>query len=368
MASLIQAHLLLFGVVLLSPLLGGCQIGYLTRSAWHHLSMMSQRTPVEKALRDPELSEDEKRKLRLAEEAREFSIKTMGLKKSDNYTTYIRLDRPYVTWVVSAAPRWTLEHHLWKYPVVGAMPYKGFPTEAEAQAEKKSLEKMNYDVFLRGVSAYSTLGWFSDSILSTMMRYKDHDLVNTIIHENMHATLYIRNSADFNERLAVFVGTKGAQQFYTLKEGADSPTAKLIDDEQHDDRLFSAFIGPELEALKIWYASLAPEGRTEEHRTTRLKEIHERLQKNLMPLMKTRQYARFPEIPNNARLLYYKTYFQDLAVFERLWILSDQSWPLFMRCIRSLERSKNPETDLVRLNETLSKNERPIDEACGDTK
>lgn len=341
--------------------LSGCQIGYLTRSAWHHLSMMSSRTSIQKALQDPEVTDEEKRKLRLSEEVRDFSIREMGLAETANYTTYIRLDRPYVTWVVSAAPRWSLEHHLWKYPVVGAMPYKGFPTEKEAVDEKASLEKNDFDVFLRGVSAYSTLGWFSDSILSTMMRYQDHDLVNTIIHETTHATLYIRNSADFNERLAVFVGTKGAQQFYRSKEGPDSATAKRIEDEGHDDRLFSAFIGPELDSLKTWYASLAPEGRNEEMRKERLADITRRFREVVLPTMKTDQYSRFPTQLDNARLLYYKTYFQDLAVFERLWNLTQADWPRFLNCLKTLEKSKAPEHDLVKLNEALSQREPPRD-------
>lgn len=335
-------------------LLGACQLGYYTRSAWHHFSLMSKRTSVSKALENPEVSDEEKRKLRLASEARDFSMAKMGLSETDNYTTYIRLETPYVTWVVSAAPRWSLEHHLWHYPVVGSMPYKGFPTEREAIDEKASLEKSGLEVFLRGVTAYSTLGWFSDSILSSMMRYQDHDLVNTIIHETTHATLYIRNSADFNERLAVFTGTKGAQQFYRQREGPDSPTAKRIEDEAHDDRLFSAFIGPELEALKVWYASLSPEGRDESMRRERLREISRRFHATVLPQMKTDQYARFPAELNNARLLYYKTYFQDLAVFERLWTLTGESWPRLLECLKSLESSKQPEHDLVRLNERLS--------------
>lgn len=352
--------LLLGALVLLSA----CQLGYYTRSAWHHFSLMSKRTPVTKALENPEISPEEKRKLRLAAEARDFSMKAMGLAETDNYTTYIKLETPYVTWVVSAAPRWSLEHHLWHYPVVGSMPYKGFPTEREALEEKTSLERNDLEVFLRGVTAYSTLGWFSDSILSSMMRYQDHDLVNTIIHETTHATLYIRNSADFNERLAVFTGTKGAQQFYRQREGPDSPTAKRIEDEAHDDRLFSAFIGPELEALKVWYASLSIEGRDENMRKERLREISRRFHETVRPQMRTDQYARFPAELDNARLLYYKTYFQDLAVFERLWVLTGESWPRLLDCLKSLESSKQPEYDLLRLNERLSGIADPAQRTC----
>jgi predicted aminopeptidase len=339
-------------LILLLMMTSACQLGYLSRSAWHHLRLMSSRMPVEKVLENPKTTPEEKRKLTLALEAREFSISQMNLKKSANYTTYIHVDQPYVTWVLSAAPKWKLEHHLWHYPIVGSMPYKGFPSEKEAKEEQFQLEKEDLDVFMRGVSAYSTLGWFSDSILSTMMRYQDHDLVNTILHENTHATLYIKNSADFNERMAVFVAAIGTQQFYEKKEGSDSATVKKIKIDNQDDQIFSRFIGPELEKLKVWYQQIGKEQHDEKARQLRLDEIRDLYLKKTAPQMKT-QYIRPTEHLNNARLLYFKTYLQDLSAFEELWNLTRQDWKVFLSCLKTLENKKQPEVSLLELNAAL---------------
>ena len=167
----------------------------------------------------------------------------------------MQLDGPYVTYVVSAAPKDELVAYKWWFPIVGSLPYKGFPEPTGAHAEADELNKKGLDAYIRGVSAYSTLGWFSDPILSSMLEYKDYDLVDTIIHETVHATIYIKSEADFNERLAVFIGHKGTEAFYRQREGQDSKTLKAMADDTYDERLFSEFIFGEMHDLEAWYAA-----------------------------------------------------------------------------------------------------------------
>lgn len=329
-------------------LLSGCQISYYFKSAYNQLSMMSSKVSIEKALQDPNLSEEDKRKLELAQKAREFAEKDLHLKPTKNYTSFVKLDRPYVTYVVSAAPKWELKHHLWSFAFVGDMPYKGYFNELDAQEEEESLKKKDLDTFRRGVSAYSTLGWFNDPLLSSMLRYKDYDLVNTIIHETVHATLYIKNSADFNERMAVFLGNKGMEMYYLKEEGADSPTLKSIQAENEDDKLFSHFITQEIKDLEAWYK--AGPAKDEDLRKKRIHEIQERFTKNVLPKMKSKSYERFPEIDlNNARLLNYKTYMQDLSDFEKLYESVGRDFSRFIEKCKGLEKSEKPEEDLKKL-------------------
>lgn len=341
-------------LALLAPALAGCQMGYYVKSAYNHFSMMSKRVPVDEALKDPNLSPENRAKLQAAKDAHDFALSKMALKETANYTSYVELGRPYVSWVVSAAPRWRLEHHEWKYPFVGKMPYKGYASEEDARGEQRDLEKRELDTFLRGVSAYSTLGWFQDSILSSMLRASEHDLVNTIIHETTHTTIYIRNSSDFNERLAVFAGNKGAEQFYLAKEGADSKTVRTIADENADDRTFSEFIGPQLKSLREWYEALPENDRDENKRRARFAEIQAEFKKSVLPRMRTKTYARFPEIElNNARLLYYKTYMEDLSDFEALFRQVQGDWPAFWACAKTLEKTEKPDRALKELNARL---------------
>ncbi|HRO68178.1 MAG TPA: aminopeptidase [Pseudobdellovibrionaceae bacterium] len=296
------------------------------------------------------MNEEQKAKLRRAKEARDFALSHVRLEPSDNYTRFSYVDRPYVSYVVSAAPKWKLEHHEWSYPVVGKMPYRGFADEEDAKAEQQTLERKNLDTYLRGVSAYSTLGWFEDPILSTMLSSSEQNLVDVIIHETTHATLYIKNSADFNERLAVFVGNKATEEFYLEKEGPRSPTLQKIKDFNHDDALFSAFIGPKIQELKAWYEGLPESERREESRKTKFKAIQEDFEKSLLPKMKTRAYKGFPQMRlNNARLLYFKTYMTDLSDFEKLYADTGRSWELFLKCAKTLESAKKPEEGLKEL-------------------
>lgn len=328
----------------------GCQMGYLMKSGYGQMKLLNSRIPVDEALKDPNLDEGKKKKLKLAQEARTFAETELHLKSTKNYTSYVELGRPYVTYVVSAAPKWELKHHQWSYPFMGKMPYKGYFNENDAKEEEKSLQQDNLDTYMRGVSAYSTLGWFNDPILSSMLRYDDYDLVNTIIHETVHATLYIKNSADFNERLATFLGNKGAELFYLKKEGADSPTLKLIQSENDDSKVFSQFISAELDALEQWYKELPSSERSEEKRTQRIQQIQSKFSAEVVPRLKTESYKRFADAKlNNARLLVYRTYMQDLSDFEKLYELRDRSYFSFIEACRGLEKAKDPSAELKKM-------------------
>nr|BFD58530.1 aminopeptidase [Bdellovibrio sp. CKG001] len=325
----------------------GCQMGYLMKSGYGQMKLLGSRVPLNEALEDPNLDEAKKRKLRLAEEARVFAERELHLATSKNYTAYVELGRPYVTYVVSAAPKWELKHYQWSYPFMGKMPYKGFFNEADAVEEERSLQQEGLDTYMRGVSAYSTLGWFNDPILSSMLRYDDYDLVNTIIHETVHATLYIKHAADFNERLATFLGNKGAELFYLKKEGADSKTLKQIQLENEDNKLFSTFISSELKLLEQWYKELPPDERKEEKRSERIREIQKKFAAEVIPQLKTDNYKKFGEARlNNARLLVYKTYLQDLSDFESLYNLVGQDYSKFIESCRSLEKTQDPASAL----------------------
>ncbi len=329
--------------------MSSCQIGYYISSAHNQFSMMNTRVSITEAFQSPNLNETQKNKILLSQKARVFAFEKLKLKKTENYNTFIDLKRPYVTWVVHAAEKWQMKNYEWKYPIIGAMPYKGFFNEADAKLEADELLKNGFDTYVRGVSAYSTLGWFTDSLLSSMLRYKDHDLVNTIIHEITHTTIYVKNNSDFNERLAVFIGGKGSEMFYKELEGENSPTLKLISEENEDDKLFSEFITKELKDLEKWYIDnpQAATAKDETARTARLNLIHTNFETQLAPRLKTNSYQKFTkEKMNNARMGLYKTYMQGLNDFEDAYKRHGSDLLKFIDVIKGLEDSKDPERDL----------------------
>lgn len=349
MAPLTRLLLLPLGIIA-----SGCQLGYLTKSAYNQLSLLNQRIPIEDALNDPKSEPHEKEKLRLSQDVRQFAETKLNLNVKKNYSTYVKLDRPYVSYVVSASPKWTLETYRWNFPIVGKMPYKGYFSEADAKDEAESMKKDNYDVYVRGVSAYSTLGWFKDPLLSSMLRYKDHDLVNTIIHESVHATLFIKNEADFNEQLATFLGNKGMELYYHAKEGEDSQTLRKVRDENNDERKFSEFITQEIKKMEEWYKS--QKEYNEDARQARLQEIKIHFIERLKPQLITDSYNKFDSIDlNNARLVVYKTYLHDMSDFEELYHLSGNDFQTFMTAIKRLEKHDKPTQGLKDLIAVLRK-------------
>ncbi len=305
---------------------------------------------MEEALKDPSLTEKQKAKLRLAVEAHDFAEKELGLAKTKNYTTYVQLNAPYVTWVVSASEKTELKHYLWRYPLVGSMPYRGFFEPEGAKEEAKSLREKGLDTYVRGVTAYSTLGWFRDPVLSSMLDYKDYDLVNTILHETTHATVFIKSEADFNERLASFIGMKGTEAFYRTKEGVDSETIKRMHADQVDDKLFGEFISKELGLLDTWYAERKGNAIPEDERFARIKQIQEHYVSDLKPKLNDPDgFKGFEKAElNNARLMTYRLYFEDLSQFEAVFQKLGASFPKMLEFARSLEKSKDPVGDLAK--------------------
>lgn len=324
----------------------GCQLGYYLNNAYHQSKLVAERKPIENVLRHSHLTDEQKHKLRLVEEAKDFAENELGLAHSSNYTTFVQLDSPYVTYIVQASKAYELEPYLWKFPFVGEVPYKGFFSKNLADEEAAQFDKKEWDTYVRGVSAYSTLGWFQDSVLSSMLRYEDHDLVETIIHETIHTTLFIKSAAEFNERMATFLGHEGMRLFYLKKEGAASPNLKKANDDAADQKLFSAFLTKEVKSLTDWYKSKKG-GVTPEMKKERLREIQARFKTEVKPHMKTSNYDDFGKRElNNAFILAYRTYEYSLDDFEKLFKHFAGDFKKTMDWLKTLKNSRAPEKDL----------------------
>lgn len=332
--------------------LSGCQIGYLLHVSYNHLTLLNNKIPIEEALQSANLNDEQKRKMRLTQEVRVFSFDQLGLTPSKNYTEFVDLKRPYVTYAVIASQKWKLEPYRWNFPFIGKAPYKGYYDEQKAKDEAEEMRKQDYDAYVRGVSAFSTLGKLTDPLLSSMLGYSDHDLVNTIIHELVHTTLFIKNNIDFNERLAVFVANKGTEIYYYQKEGPESKTVQQIKNENEDDALFSQFISQELDDLKKWYENfdhsqkLTAEEK-EALRQKRFEQIKTSFTQNLTQKLKTKSYSNFPNrVMNNATLGNYHTYMKNLDLFEKVYQKNGSNIPQFLNKCKELNDVDDPEAEL----------------------
>lgn len=325
-------------------------MGYYFHSAYHQAKLMNSRQPLTKVLQSSKLTEEQKRKLRLVEEVKAFGEAHLGLKPTRNYSTYVQLDEAYVTYIVQAAYARELRAYEWSFPFVGKVPYKGYFRRQLADEEAASFSRDEFDTYVRGVSAYSTLGWLQDSVLSSMLRYDDHDLAELILHESIHTTLFVKSAAEFNERLATFLGHQGMKLFYRQKEGPESPTLKKADADTEDQKIFSAFITQEIKLLKKWYEE---NKFTPERKIERLKEIQTRFATEALPRMKGESYRDFGKRPlNNAILLAYRTYEYSLEDFDKLLAHFGGDFGKTFDWLKGLKDEKEPDK---RLKEFVTK-------------
>lgn len=323
-------------------------IPYIVNSGIEQGKILWNRVDIEKTLQKGDISPETKKKLLLIQDVKVFAEKELNLKKTKNYNSYVDLKRPYVSYLLRVSEKFDLKTYEWSFPFMGNFPYIGYFDKEEALEEQKSFQKKGYDTYVRGVSAYSTLGWFNDPILASMMSYQDHDLVNLIIHETIHATIFIKSHADFNEQLATFLGNKGMELYYLKKEGASSPTMKKYRGYKHDQKIFSQFITYEIAELKKWYK--ANPDKNIQKKKKRLKDIQVRFKKQILPKMQTQAFHYFSKIElNNAKLLPYATYLQDLSDFEKAYVIKGGSFKSFLKYCHSLEQSKNPKKELKKL-------------------
>ena len=199
----------LLGVALLVQV-EGC---YYMQAARGQLDLMNKRRPLDEVIADQESSETLKSRLLMVREARQFSIETLLLPDNKSYQSYADLGRDYVVWNVFAAPEFSLQPKQWCYPVAGCVAYRGYFSEDAARRKAEKLAGQGFDTSVGGVSAYSTLGKFSDPVLNTMMRWPDVELVATLFHELAHQKLYIKGDTAFNESFATAVADFGIERW-----------------------------------------------------------------------------------------------------------------------------------------------------------
>lgn len=201
----------LITIPLLLALAGCADLGYYWHSASGHLDVMERRVDIDEMLADSELDAGLRERLELVREIRRFSVERLDLPDNRSYLSYAELDRPYLIQNLFAAPEFSTRLYRWCYPVVGCASYRGYYDEARLQAYVARLEDEGFDVHVGKVSAYSTLGWFDDPVLSTFIDWPDYRLAGLLFHELVHQQIYIDDDTTFNESLATAVQQVGTE-------------------------------------------------------------------------------------------------------------------------------------------------------------
>ena len=172
------------------------------------------------------------------EDIRNFGEEQLGLMIGKSYRNYLSLDQDYLVMVVNAAPPHSLEPYLWHYPFFGPAPYRGYYNPEHAEEEAARLRKEGYEVWLRKVDAFSTLGITSDPLISFMQNYSELGLARLIIHEQIHATLWVDGAIQFNEELATALADHGALAYLTYRYGDTSEELWAARDAIHNSAMY----------------------------------------------------------------------------------------------------------------------------------
>ena len=287
------------------------------------LNIVWNAKPVEEYLESPMFPDSLKDKLRLINRVRRFAIDSLSLKDTKNYKTLYDQKGQEIMWVVMASEPFRLKAKEWDFPVVGSVPYKGFFDRQKAVDLKNELEKDGWDVNIRNPGGWSTLGWFTDPILSKMLERSEGDLANLIIHEMSHATIFVKDSIDFNENLATFIGDRGAEKFLLSVYGADSPKYISYMNEDRDYVMFSNHMLRGAERLDSLYNTFSDDLAISE-KSRRKKEMIRRIVNSLDTLSlhgnNSKPSLRYQEqLPNNAYFMNFMRYQSKQEMFEDEW-------------------------------------------------
>ena len=240
-------------------LLAGCEsVSYYSQAILGQLSILSKREAIEDLIADPGSSPELKNKLSTILDIRDFAETELMLPVDNNYDSYVDVQRPFVVWNVFAAPEFSMIPVNWCYPIAGCVSYRGYFSEADAQAYAAKLENDGLDVYVGGVSAYSTLGWFSDPVLSTIINRDDYRLAALLFHELAHQLIYIPGDTEFNESFATTIEREGLRRWLAstnLNETESSNIVLLAELNTQRREEFVALVNSAVGELQVVYES-----------------------------------------------------------------------------------------------------------------
>lgn len=318
-------------IVLIPLLIAACSPFYVIRAAYEESKILLAREDIPEVIESPETDAEERRKLELVLAARSFGI-SIGLKPKDSFTQYTKVDRDILAWVLMAVKKDSFSLKTWWFPIVGSVPYKGYFGKNDAMRAARRLERKGYESWVRGTEAFSTLGWFNDPILSTTLRHSDLSIVNTVLHESFHSTLWIPNYVDFNESVANFIGFQATIDFYQkrLSDCKEDMSCSELEEKVKQAKVrkkqelsIGAAIEKLFEALNKLYSSNS----SSEKKIAQREEVFNTY---VSPLRAIYPKMKILKEINNAEILQLKLYLTRLELFERFFQKLGHSWPAFL--------------------------------------
>jgi len=309
---------------------------YLARLGWNQVRLLLRREPIPALLARPDLDPDLRARLDLVLAARDFARDRLGFKVGDSYTTFADVDHDDRVYVLSAAHRDRLEAYTWWYPIVGRVPYRGFFDQGEAERAGAVLTRRDLDVEVRPAAAFSTLGWFADPLLSTTASAPPVPVVETVLHELFHSTLYLPGEAAFDESAATFAGHRGAIAFFCGGSRQDPDRCAEARRRWDRTRARGRLLGRFAARLRRLYAASPPAAERERARNALAVVAARALERGRLGA------ARELVPPNNASLLGELIYTTSLDDFQRLAPTDADLGPALGRLAGAVRGARDP--------------------------
>jgi predicted aminopeptidase len=295
-------------------LVNGCSLFYVAKQGVYQLSLISGAEPIEIALRSKDLDVVHRKKLELIIDVRSFAVSKLHLTAHKNYKD-INLSWDKVIHTVSASEPWQFKPYQWWFPIIGSVPYKGFFDERDALQEEARLKAQGLDTQTKPIQGYSTLGFFADPVWPNMLKLSDHVLIELIIHELAHATIYIPSQTSFNETLANFIGTTGARSYIKDRFGDSSNELVKLDNYYNQLAIYRTFFYNLYQQLDAVYNSDITNQQKEEGKINLLNDAKNKYLK--LPIDDGFKKNDWSHV-NNAYLLSFKRYNHDDSIFDNL--------------------------------------------------
>jgi len=268
-------------------------------------------------------------------EIRDFASRELGLPNNGSYTRYTDLGRPYVSWNVFATPELSLTPRQWCFPIAGCVNYRGYFREAQAAGESRRLKASGDDVYVGGVPAYSTLGWFDDPVLSSFVSWPETEIARLIFHELAHQLIYVKSDSAFNESYATSVEEAGLARWLASRH--DSQLTKLAARADHMRAIFRDLVRTTRTRLAEIYASDASDDdkrRAKQAIVAAMKAAYESAKQSEPGLSGYDRW--FAQQPNNAALAAVGLYTDRVPAFRELLHESNEDLPTFYQRVREL--------------------------------
>jgi len=332
-------HLKPMAIVLFaaSLLLAGCgETAYYWQAGMGQMEILRKRRPIEEVLADSVESEVVKTKLRLVLQVREYGGKLMAMPQDGSYRYYADLKRDYVSWLVVASQRFAVKEVTQCYLVVGCLGYRGYFDPEDAKAFAADLTQEGYDVTVRPVRAYSTLGWFDDPVLNTYIRSSDLNLISTILHEQAHQVLFIKGDTAFNESFATFVEEEGVHQFLKQKGSKGDALIEHYKKADADQALFQQIVLNGRKQLETLYKKTLPPVEMERAKAETFEAMRNEYRKQKKSFEVLNYDHWFNRDLNNAHLVGVQQYYSWVGAFRQLFRQEDSDFPRFFAAVRLL--------------------------------